>query len=376
MADIVTRAHPRLLLGSAAFAIVASLCLLEANQASSIRTDEHVEFFPTFAVEGNESSWTAHVHGWIYEDETGRARDALSRVLGERIGQRFGLSREAIHNDSVEAARRFERRTAPFFVDNERGKRVAVTVAGASAIMGRSEENGHFVGTVTLPAAAGSAGEWVDLRATLPPDDARVFAGKVQLIPRGGITVISDIDDTIKHSEVRDRVQLGLNTFAREFRATPGTAALYQRWARGGGQVVFHYVSGSPFQLFSDLAEFARRDGFPEGSFHLRRLRLKDSSVAQFFGDPTTFKLETIRPIVRQFSDRRFILVGDSGEHDPEVYATLASEFPNVDAIFIRDVTNETLESPRYTKLFARVPTRVQRRVFRATSELDDFSPR
>ena len=229
---------------------------------------------------------------------------------------------------------------------------------------------------MALPAGAGAAGAWVNVRAMLRSGDARVFAGKVQLIPRAGITVISDIDDTIKHSEVRDKVQLGLNTFAREFRATPGTAALYKRWAQGGGRVVFHYVSGSPFQLFSDLAEFARRDGFPEGSFHLRPFRLKDSSAAQFFGDPKAFKLATIRPIVQQFKDRRFILVGDSAEDDPDVYAILASEFPNVAAILIRDVTNETLESPRYTKLFAGVPARVQRRVFRETSELDDFTPR
>jgi len=376
MAEAVNRAHPRLLGWSAAIAIVSSLCLLEAEQGSSIRSDEHIMFFPTFAVEGNGASWTAHVHGWIYEPETGDDRDGLSRALGALIAQRFGLSREALLNDSVEAAQRFERRRAPFFVDNERGKRVAVTVAGANGITEESEENGHFVGTVALPVGVGTAGEWMDVRAALPRDDARVFAGKVQLIPRAGITVISDIDDTIKHSEVRDNVQLGLNTFAREFRATPGTAALYKRWARPGGQIVFHYVSGSPFQLFSDLAEFARRDGFPEGSFHLRPFRLKDSSAAQFFGDPQAFKLATIRPIVQQFRDRRFILVGDSGEDDPEVYAILASELPNVDAILIRDVTNETLASPRYTKLFAGVPARVQRRVFRETSELDDFTPR
>jgi len=375
MAEVVNRVKPRLLGWSATIAIVASLCLVEAEQGSSIRADERVMFFPTFAVEGNGASWTAHVHGWIYEPETGNARDELSRALSKLIAQRFGLSREVLLKDSVEAAQHFERRATPFFVDNERGKRIAVTVAGASAITEESEKNGHFVGTVALPAGVGTAGEWVNVRATLPRNDARDFAGKVQLIPRAGITVISDIDDTIKHSEVRDKVQLGLNTFARAFRATPGTAALYQRWARGG-RVVFHYVSGSPFQLFSDLAEFARRDGFPEGSFHLRPFRLKDSSAAQFFGDPKAFKLATIRPIIDQFKDRRFILVGDSGEHDPEVYAILASEFPNVDAIIIRNVTNETLESPRYTKLFASVPARVQRRVFRETSELDDFTPR
>ena len=360
----------------AAIAIVSSLWPVEAGQGSTIRKDEHVMFFPSFAVEDNGASWTARVHGWIFEPETGDDRDGLSRALGEVIARRFGLSREAILKDSVEAAQRFERRSAPFFVDNERGKEVAVMVAGAKGIMEASEENGHFEGTIALPAGAGAAGEWVDVRAILRSGDARVFAGKVQLIPRAGITVISDIDDTIKHSDVRDKIQLGLNTFAREFRATPGTAALYRRWARGGGQVVFHYVSGSPFQLFSDLAEFVRRDGFPDGSFHLRKLRLKDSSVAQFFGDPQEFKLATIRAVIGQFKDRRFILVGDSGEQDPEVYATLAAEFSNVDAILIRDVTSESLDSPRYTKLFASVPARVQRRVFRATSELDDFTPR
>ena len=376
MADIVKSVHPSLPAWNVAIAIVSSLCLLEACQASSVDDEEHVMFFPTFAVEGNGSSWTAQVHGWIYEPETGRLRDELSLLLDRLIGQRFGLSRATILNDSVEAAQRFEQRTAPFLVDNQRGKRVAVTVAGASGITEKSEENGHFVGTVTLPAAAGRAGEWVDLRAALPAGDGRVFAGKVQLIPRAGITVVSDIDDTIKHSEVRDKIQLGLNTFAREFRATPGTAALYQRWAGGGREIVFHYVSGSPFQLFPPLAEFARRDGFPEGSVHLRPFRLKDSSALQFFGDPKKFKLDTISPILRQFKDRRFILVGDSGEHDPEVYAALASDFSNVVAIFIRDVTNETLDSPRYTKLFAGLPARVLRRVFRQTSELDDFTPR
>jgi phosphatidate phosphatase APP1 len=376
MGEIVSRVHLRLFGSTVMIAIAASLYLLEAEQGSSIRSDEHIMFFPTFAVQGNGASWTAHVHGWIYESETGAARDELSRALAKLIAQRFGLSRQTLLEDSVEAAQHFERRAAPFFVDNERGKRIAVTVAGASGTTEESEKNGHFAGTVALPAGAGTAGEWVNVRAALPGDDARNFAGKVQLIPRAGVTVVSDIDDTIKHSEVRDKVQLGLNTFAREFRATPGTAALYQRWARGGGQVVFHYVSGSPFQLFSDLAEFAQRAGFPEGSFHLRPLRLKDASAAQFFGDPKAFKLATIRPIIDQFKDRRFILVGDSGEHDPEVYATLATEFPNVDAIIIRNVTNETLESPRYTKLFAGLPARVQRRVFRETSELDGFTPR
>lgn len=356
--------------------LVAIFCfsLLGAGLASSIKDDEHVILFPTFAFEEG-SSWTGHIRGWTYEPETGSARNRLARALETLITQRFGLSREELQRETAESNSPFAQRANMFLVDNERGKRLSVSIAGQTVTLGGSEKNGHFEGEVKLPAAAGRPGDWIEVRALMRPGDGRVFAGRVQLIPRTGISVISDIDDTIKHSQVRDKVQLGLNTFFRDFRATPGMAELYKRWG-SAGDVVFHYVSGSPFQLYPDLVDFARKDGFPEGSFHLRRFRLKDGSVAEFFGDPLAFKLGAIRPILGRFRERRFILVGDSGERDPEVYAKLASEFPNVAAILIRDVTNEGLDSPRYDTLFSRLPESVERRVFRDTRELDDFRPR
>lgn len=355
-------------------AAIFCLCLLGAGLASSIKDDEWVILFPTFAFEDNSSSWTGHIRGWSYEPETGSARNRLARALETLIAQRFSLSRE-LQREAAESGSPFAQRAAMFLVDNERGKHLSVTIAGQTVALGRSEKNGHFEGEVKLPAAAGRPGGWIEVRALTRPGDTRVLAGRVQLIPRTGISVISDVDDTIKHSQVRDKVQLGLNTFFRDFRATPGMAALYKRW-ESAGDVVFHYVSGSPFQLYPDLVDFARKDGFPEGSFHLRKFRLKDGSVAEFFGDPLAFKLGAIRPIMGQFRERRFILVGDSGEQDPAVYAQLASEFPNVAAILIRDVTNEGLDSPRYAKLFSKLPASVERRVFRDTKELDDFKLR
>lgn len=356
-------------------AAIFCLGLLGAGLASSIKDDEQVILFPTFAFEDNSSSWTGHIRGWVYEPETGNARNRLARALETLIARRFSLPKEELQQEAAEPGSPFAQRAGMFLVDNERDKRLSVTIAGQTVDMGRSEKNGHFEGEVKLPAAAGRPGDWIEVRALTRPGDTRVFAGRVQLIPRTGISVISDIDDTIKLSQVRDKVELGLNTFFRDFRATPGMAALYKHWG-SAGDVVFHYVSGSPFQLYPDLVDFARKDGFPEGSFHLRKFRLKDRSVAEFFGDPLAFKLGVIRPILGQFRERRFILVGDSGEQDPEVYAQLAAEFPNVAAILIRDVTNEGLDSPRYAKLFSKLPASVERRVFRDTKELDDFKPR
>jgi phosphatidate phosphatase APP1 len=370
------RASRRRVLAAGLLAATASIgSVWPLAGGSPIDHDDKVILFPVFAVEGGTLSWTAHIRGWIYErEEDDTARRSLLSELKTRILQRFALSEADLGQEPADQPSNFSQRAGMFLVDNERRKRIAVTINGSTFNLGRSEPNGHFAGDVRLTGVSDSSGNWTDVHVVMPAGNAPVFAGKMQFIGRRGFSVVSDIDDTIKHSEVRNKIQLGLNTFVRDFRAAPGMAALYQRW-EANGPVVFHYVSGSPFQLYPDLAAFAKKAGFPAGSFHLRTFRLKDRSAAAFFGDPLQFKLETIRPLLDQFPDRRFILVGDSGEHDPEVYAQLGANAPNVAAILIRNVTDEDLTSPRLAKLFAPLPARILRRVFRDTKELEDFTP-
>jgi Uncharacterized conserved protein (DUF2183) len=367
--------------------VAACVCLWTSGCAASIDDDETVILFPAFAVQDGRS-WTAHIGGWIYEPTGGETRLFLLGELEQLLGRTFDLHKEDLESRPASSKRHFAERAGMFLVDHERRKRVAVTIAGDTFTLGRSEINGHFEGEVTLndatrrsgvPDAAAAlgwrSGEWTEVRAVTRPGDPRVFAGKVQFIERRGMSVVSDIDDTIKDSNVLDTRELGANTFLRDFRAVPGMAELYQRWA-ASGTVVFHYVSGSPFQLYPALADFAQGHGFPEGSFHLRKFRLKDRSAREFFGDPLEFKVEVIDALMRRFPERRFILVGDSGEQDPEVYETLASRFPNqVAAILIRDVRGQDLTSPRFVELYAKLPAHIERRVFRDTRELEDFKP-
>ena len=126
---------------------------------------------------------------------------------------------------------------------------------------------------------------------------------------------------------------------------------LYNGWARSGG-AVFHYVSGSPWQLLAPIADFMDRDRFPRGSFHLRRFRVKDRTVREFLENRTLeFKVETIERLMALLPDRRFVFLGDSGEKDPEVYAQLAARCPRqVAAILIRNVTKEGRAAPRYAR--------------------------
>lgn len=352
--------------------LTACVCASALGCASTIDDDEQLILFPTFAAENGPSTWTAHIRGWIYEPEVGERRQFLLGELERLLRHNFDLRNDDLESTQTTSTPHFSERAAMFLVDNERRKRVAVTIEGHTSTLGRSEPTGFFEGDVTLTGTTGRSGEWTEVRAVTRLGDPRVFAGKVQFIGRRGISVVSDIDDTIKDSYVLDAHELGVNTFLRDFRAVAGMADLYRRWATGG-TTVFHYVSTSPLQLYPALADFTRRDEFPEGSFHLRPFRLKDG-VQTFFGDPPAFKVGVIDSLMRQFPERRFILVGDSGEQDPEVYEKLASRFPNqVAAILIRDVRGQDLTSPRFVQLYANLPADIERRVFRDPRELEDF---
>jgi hypothetical protein len=350
--------------------VVASLAARRCDQpASQIKSDEEVVFFATFGHFLPESaSWALQVHGWIFEPE----EESVLRAAGlERLRLFLGLDADAA------ASVIFNERGRAFLVDNERGKEICIRLGDAYHTVGVSEANGHFAGTLHLSreevatlreAQAGDDG-WLTFRAVTREDDRRVFAGRVQLIEPSGYSVISDIDDTIKVSQVSDRQALLLNTFCRRFQPVPGMAEVYSDWAEAA--VRFHYVSASTWQLYKPLRTFLRLEGFPEGSFHLKSFRLKDSTVLDLVTSPEVLKLAHIEPILAAFPGRRFLLVGDSGEKDPEVYGTLARDYPEqVVRILIRDVSGGEIDSGRFERAFQGVP-RSRWMVFRGAAEID-----
>ena len=108
------------------------------------------------------------------------------------------------------------------------------------------------------------------------------------------------------------------------------------------------------------------RDGFPRGLLYLRRFRATDRSALEFLENRTLeFNLETIDRLMALLTDRRFVFVGDSGEKDPEVYATRRAMPKQVAAILIRNVTHEDRHPPRFAGLFRSLAPQVERRVSR-----------
>jgi len=316
---------------------------------SPIKLDEQVVFFPTAAnLSDDGQTWSVPIHGWVFEPEED---DLLRQSFVQELEHLLDV------NEDPAAAAIFATRLRPFLVDNERGKQIAVRIAGAEHTLPASERDGHFLGSIALPAATVAPlleNGRLPFHAITRPDDTRAFIGVTHCLPPAGVSVVSDIDDTIKVTDVGDKRQLLENTFFREFRAVDGMPEAYRRFATTGAN--FHYVSSSPWQLYGPLAEFNRTFGFPDGILHLKRFRFKESNVLALLADPFAYKLSVIVPLIESFPKRQFILVGDSGEKDPEAYAAIAHRFPKqILHIYIRDVTNEPADAPRYRASFGEI---------------------
>lgn len=185
------------------------------------------------------------------------------------------------------------------------------------------------------------------LRAPLNfvPTNVRVLASEklsateeVRITGPTGVSVISDIDDTIKHSAIGSGAkEIFRNTFIRDLGDLhiEGVKEWYGKMAELG--VKFHYVSNSPWQLFPVLVTFFAGAGLPKGSFHLKQY----SGMLQGIFEPVAERKKgTLERIMQDFPTRRFVLVGDSGEADLELYTELVLANPKrILGVFIRDVT-------------------------------------
>lgn len=193
-----------------------------------------------------------------------------------------------------------------------------------------------------------------NVRAALDfiPTGVRVLANEqlsatqeVLITEPRGVSVISDIDDTVKKSNISSGArEIFRNTFIRELGdlTVDGVQDWYTDMHKLGAH--FHYCSNSPWQLFPVLSSFFKLGGLPPGSLHLKQY----TGMLQGIFEPVAErKKSSLTKLLRDFPERKFLLVGDSGEADLEVYTELAVANPGrVLAIFIRDVT--TPDRPGY----------------------------
>jgi phosphatidate phosphatase APP1 len=333
---------------------------------SNLAREDRVVLFPSVGyLSRDRGHWIANVHGDI------SCAGKLS--LGKRVLLKL-FKRAMRASDEEVASPLFHERIDRFVAQDRRGVRVAVKIGDQIyGLPKKSRPNGQFQAAVRIPVdqiRPESESRCAEEKCLSVEVCGARASGRVHLLEPTGLSVISDIDDTLKHSDVACKRTLLTNTFLRPFEAIPGMAPLFREWSAEGA--AFHYVSSSPWQLYEHLAEHLASEGFPAGSFHLRPFRLRDHLLRRILMLRRSGKLSVIRTLMRTFPQRRFLLVGDSGEHDPEIYGVLARRYPQqVAGVFIRQLDCPNSASRRYARAFRGVDPGLLR-IYREAVELAD----
>jgi phosphatidate phosphatase APP1 len=209
-------------------------------------------------------------------------------------------------------------------------------------------DNGGYFAFEIAPTAPVTGSEWHPVELELPGhtdrDGQPIRATADVLVPPSSARfgVISDIDDTVLWTNVTNKLNMALmlaRSNAHTRKPFKGVAAFYRALHDGAGgnehNPIF-YVSSSPWHLFGQLLEFLRLQGIPVGPLMLRELGVRQLFKLKQHGH---HKLDKIERILRLYPHLQFVLIGDSGEQDPEIYAEVVRRHPQaVRVIYIRNV--------------------------------------
>ncbi|GAB3579784.1 App1 family protein [Calidifontibacter terrae] len=152
--------------------------------------------------------------------------------------------------------------------------------------------------------------------------------------------IISDIDDTCLITSLPRPMLAAYNTFVLEEtarRVVPGMSALYRSLLAHHPSSPIIYLSTGAWNTQPVLARFFARHGFPAGSLLMTDWGATETAV---FRSGSDHKRTQLRRLATEFPNIRWLLVGDDGQHDPELYDEFTNDHPdNVRAIAIRQLT-------------------------------------
>ena len=162
----------------------------------------------------------------------------------------------------------------------------------------------------------------------IKPDNTVVPApvlGSVHVIAPQGWSIITDIDDTLRDSRAINPSEFIQHALFLDYRSIPGMSHLFQslenHLSTPASKLAVHYVSGSPMSILKPTMAWLDTDGFPRGPMHFVEKTVASIAGINSLRDVINYKNGILKQIIRDFPGRRFIFFGDSGQHDPAIYA-------------------------------------------------------
>ncbi|CAG8451481.1 9242_t:CDS:2 [Cetraspora pellucida] len=288
------------------------------EKADEEEYEQHCLLFPTYATKHSldesknpdiTDNWNIRVRGWAFSaPKTSRSRD-LFIGLASRI---VGIS---------EADARYEllkTRSNLFWASNVDKEEFIVKVAGLTAsdkmaIEGDSKESEEDPKKILNNVNEEIKDKIAEQHQQ--PDDNNPFT--IFKPHTGNVNGNVSIQQAIVNEWIGKPTGKEKKSLIEGTKEVPGMPELYHKWYDRG--VAIHYVSNSPWQLFPMLRAFFDESDFPPGSAHLKFYDGLFKSAREQKQHPMESKFVYIRELLRDFPQRKFILVGDTGEYDPEI---------------------------------------------------------
>ncbi|SDL43266.1 Phosphatidate phosphatase APP1 [Modicisalibacter muralis] len=227
-----------------------------------------------------------------------------------------------------------------------------------------SDRDGYFDIHMTLDHPLPAEHSWHNGVLDIVMRDERTVCGEAEIYvppPAVDLVVISDIDDTVMHTGVANKLKMLYRLFFRnasQRTAFPGVSAFYRALfagADGQRQRPMLYVSRGPWSIYEMLEEFFQINGIPVGPIlFLREWGLTLQRPLPHKAED--HKANLIEQMLSLYDNLPFVLIGDSGQHDPEIYAKIVRDYPGrITAIYIRNVNHDASRDAAITELAERV---------------------
>ena len=203
-----------------------------------------------------------------------------------------------------------------------------------------TDEEGYFDVEIENPSGETS------LEVSLPTDpEKRNFPVPVlQNDAAPSVVIISDIDDTIfvsNTARLLGMIKTALTGNALTRQVFPGIAELYDELRKGpdgSSKNPISYVTSSPWNLHSLISLIFQHRSIPDGAYFMTDWGLSEADWLK--ESNPIHKRRAILRIMRWFPNSPVVLLGDSSQHDAEIYTRIATEQPErIAAIAIRNVT-------------------------------------
>lgn len=214
---------------------------------------------------------------------------------------------------------------------------VAVTVAIGGRTYDAVTDRGGFI-DLTVPASLEPG--WHEARLGLHDD--RPARARINVIdPAVTFGLVSDIDDTVMLTMLPRPLIAGWNTFVRDEQArrvVPGMAELYRELLEQHPGAPIFYLSTGAWNTAPTLSRFLARHGYPEGPLLLTDWGPTNTG---WFRSGREHKRDSLVRLAAELPAIRWVLIGDDGQHDPQLYGEFATSHPDrVRAIGIRQLTH------------------------------------